>query len=122
MLRELLTATDPAPSIAHPGVRILGARISGLLDLTGLTVPFPLAFIRCSFERAPILRGADLAALSLGGSRLPGLAAQCLRIRYDLQLADGFRSDGLVCLDSANVLRQSFVQRRDHHGRLTRAH
>jgi uncharacterized protein YjbI with pentapeptide repeats len=69
------------------GIRLTGAHVTGQLDLTGLDVRFPLRFDDCEFEHAPVLLGADLFGLSLTRCRLPGLLANGLRLRNDLDLS-----------------------------------
>jgi uncharacterized protein YjbI with pentapeptide repeats len=69
------------------GIRLSAARINGQLDLTGLDVRFSLRFDDCEFEQAPVLVGADLFELSFTRCRLPGLLANGLRLRSDLDLS-----------------------------------
>ena len=80
--RELGSQVDPR------GLRLKGAIVVGSLDLAGLVVPFPLRFEDCEFERALVAEGAELFELSLiGCQRLPGLLANGLRLRRDLNLS-----------------------------------
>ena len=70
------------------GLRLSNAVITGCLDLTGMTVPFPLRFDGCEFGSAPVVEGAELFELSLTGCpRLPGLLGNGLRLRRDLDLS-----------------------------------
>jgi hypothetical protein len=70
------------------GLRLRNAVIAGRLDLTGLTVPFPLRFEGCEFDSAPMAEGADLFELALTGCpQVPGLLANGLRLRRDLDLS-----------------------------------
>jgi hypothetical protein len=79
---ELKDQIDPR------GVRLRNAVITGCLDLAGLYVPFPLRFEACDFEQAPIVEGAQLHELAFTGcGRLPGLLANGVRIRRDLDLS-----------------------------------
>jgi hypothetical protein len=58
------------------------------LDLSGLVVPFPLSFDNCEFESPLALEGAQLYELGLKGCiQLPGLLANGVRIRRDLDLS-----------------------------------
>lgn len=80
--RQLGGQVDPR------GLRLKGAIVVGCLDLTGLVVPFPLRFENCEFECAPVAEGAELFELSLTDCpRLPGLLANGLRLRRDLNLS-----------------------------------
>ncbi len=70
------------------GVRLRNAAILGALDLAGFDVPFPLRFDGCEFDSAPVLEGAQLYEIALTGCvRLPGLLANGLRVRRDLDLS-----------------------------------
>lgn len=77
---------DPA-EIDPRGLVIEGARITGGLDLTGMAVPFPLRFVGCVFDEPLDLDGADLHLLALDGCTVPGLLANGLRVRRDLDLS-----------------------------------
>ncbi|MFI6706834.1 hypothetical protein ACIBF7_10405 [Nonomuraea sp. NPDC050478] len=77
---------EPA-EIDPRGLVIEGARITGGLDLTGMAVTFPLRFVRCVFDEPLDLDGADLHLLALDGCAVPGLLANGLRVRRDLDLS-----------------------------------
>lgn len=80
--RELRDQVDPR------GLRLRGVTVTGPLDLTGLDVPFPLRFDRCSFGAPLTVEGAQLSELVLTGcDAVPGLLANGVRIRRDLDLS-----------------------------------
>src|SRR6266568_3830299 len=80
--RELRYQVDPR------GVRLSGASITGRLDLAGLDVPFPLRFENCSFTEPVEVAGAQLVELALTGcDQVPGLLANGVRVRRDLDLS-----------------------------------
>ena len=68
------------------GVWLRKAAFTGSLDLTGMDVPFPLRFEDCEFESPLILEGAQLYEHRVTGCALPGLLANGVRIRRDLDL------------------------------------
>jgi hypothetical protein len=79
---ELRDQADPR------GLRLSNAIVTGCLDLAGLTVPFPIRFGNCEFESALVAEGADLFELSVTSCpRLPGVLANGLRVRRDLDLS-----------------------------------
>src|SRR5262245_28906432 len=78
---------DLAGEIDPRGLRLAAAHITGELDLAGLTVPFPLRFEDCTFDSAPVMLAADLLDLAITGCELPGLIANGLRLRRDLDLS-----------------------------------
>lgn len=70
------------------GLRVRNAVVLGSLDLAGLDVSFPLRFERCTFDAPALLEGARLEQLALtDGTRLPGMLANGLRVRRDLDLS-----------------------------------
>src|SRR5215471_14412528 len=80
--RELKDRIDPR------GIRLQDALIVGSVDLAGLDVPFPLRFDGCEFSSPLVAEGAQLYELALTGcDRLPGLLANGVRIRRDLDLS-----------------------------------
>jgi hypothetical protein len=70
------------------GIVIRNAMIAGSLDLAGLNAPFPLRFEQCEFESPIVAEGAELADLAvIGCKRFPGLLANGLRVRRDIDLS-----------------------------------
>jgi hypothetical protein len=69
-------------------LRIVGARISGLLNLQYGVVAHPVRLMGCHFEQAPNLYGAQTRQLNLSGSFLPGLTAATIRVEGVLRLTD----------------------------------
>jgi hypothetical protein len=99
------------------GIRAIGARIDGRLDLSFATIPFPLHIRACWWPAGIVLRNASLPELSLtkcwvgpltrgtGGSAssLPAIMACGVQIKGSLFLDRGFRAEGCVSLDLAEV-------------------
>ncbi len=84
---------DRLGDIDPHGIRIRAATVAGTLDLAAMDVPVPVRFEDCEFAAAPLLEGASLHQLALTRSRLPGLLANGLRVRRDLDLS-GSRISG----------------------------
>ncbi|WP_251093268.1 membrane-associated oxidoreductase [Streptomyces sp. Caat 7-52] len=78
VLRELLL-DGPVRAGRIAGLKVTGARITGRLDLKYGTVGHPVRLRSCHFEEAPDLYGAQVGALVLSDSVLPGLTAGTLR-------------------------------------------
>jgi hypothetical protein len=90
------------------GMRLQNAMIVGCLDLAGLDVPFPVRFEGCEFDTAPTVEGARLQELALTGcTLLPGLLANGLRVRRDLDLSRSRVTGGH--LTSASTSRRSAI-------------
>src|ERR1700687_3113751 len=73
VVRALATGSNPSWKTASSGLRIAGAKITGLLDLADAKIRFPMAFIGCCFDREPSLRNASVKSIFLGGRTLPRL-------------------------------------------------
>jgi len=91
----------------HPpnaqGVAIIGAVITGQLDLDGCCSPLDLSLLDCRFASAPWLTDAEIGGLLLSGSHMPGLKAQRLQVKRSVRLHDGFHATGLLDLGGARI-------------------
>jgi len=116
LIRWLAVDQRASQQVDPNGVRVLGARIEGLLDLSLLKIPFALWLIRCAVLDGINLQSADLPALYLNGSRTGPINAWDLTVHDRLSLAnddagnswgDGrwgdFRALGFVELGGTNV-------------------
>jgi len=103
LVRTLLTRNNPAGSVTPAGVLVVGARITGAIELARATIEFPIAFVNCHFDQDLVLRGATARSIFLGGSDVPGIDASSLHVHGDVQLCDGFRARGPVRFDRAIV-------------------
>ncbi len=77
----------PADQLDPRGIRLRGALVQGLLDLSHVALDVPLLFDDCTFTDAPLLEQAALPALAFRGCRLPGLLGNGLRVAGDLDLS-----------------------------------
>src|SRR5215469_5099303 len=90
------------------GIRLQDAAIIGSLDLAGIDVPFPLRFDGCEFSSPLVVEGAQLYELVLTGcARLPGLLANGVRVRRDLDLSRTHVTGALST--SASTSKQSAI-------------
>lgn len=106
--RLLLGGTSAEGRIA--GLRIRGARISGLLDVRFGTVDRAVSLRDCHFESAPVLHGAQLRQFNLSTSWLPGLSAAAVRVDGLLRMT-GCRFTGPVQLGGARISGAVFLDR-----------
>jgi hypothetical protein len=103
LLYELLTGVN-GPKEAHPrALKLVGARITGTLDVEAATLSCSLNLRRCSFEQPINLQEAQTRAVRLPGCSVPGLNGEQLHTRGDLQLNDGFTVQGQVNLLGAHI-------------------
>jgi hypothetical protein len=101
VLRVLLLGRAPEATEV-PALRVVGARITGALNLQYGVVAHPIRLQDCSFERTPILYGAQVRQLNLSGSQLPALNASTVRVDGVLRLT-GCHIPGAVRLAGAKI-------------------
>ncbi|MFJ9737474.1 membrane-associated oxidoreductase [Streptomyces sp. NPDC101166] len=101
VLRALLL-NGPREAGEVAALKVLGARVIGVLDLSYAVVDNVARLGYCRFEEAPRLAGAQLGYLNLRDSVLPGLKAARTRIDGSLRLTS-CRIDGPVYLGGAQI-------------------
>src|SRR5262249_31315998 len=96
---------DPAATslITRRGIRVLGARVTGTLNLSNVRVPFALVMRRCLITERLILVGAEIEHLDLDGSYVGETDAKGLVVHGDLNLANGFHASGETRIETAKV-------------------
>ncbi|MEU5001206.1 membrane-associated oxidoreductase [Streptomyces sp. NPDC021622] len=107
VLRALLL-NGPMRDGEIAGLKLTGARITGRLDLMYGTVEHPVRLRSCHFEETPNLYGAQVRALVLSDSVLPGLTAGTLRVELVLRITC-CRIAGPVRLAGAQITGAFFV-------------
>lgn len=101
LLLDLLTGDSRGQ--AHPrGVRVEGARITGVADWDWQRLRVPLELIDCDLDAPLCLDRAEVAGLTLTGCRLPGLSAEQMRCASTLTVA-GCTVAGSMFLRDAEV-------------------
>ena len=80
------------------GIQVHGARIEGELDLSFLTVPFPVVLTCCGLARETTLRFLEIPTLSLSGCAVRSINAECASVKGSVTLSNGFCADGEVQL------------------------
>lgn len=108
VLRKLLLSPPVDGEIA--ALRVVGARITGVLNLQYATIEHPVGLRACRFEETPVLYGARARQVNLSESYLPGLDAATLRVDGVLRLTD-CRVPGQVRLGGARLSGVLFMER-----------
>jgi hypothetical protein len=118
LIAWVCTDRDAREFITHKGLRVIGAKIEGSLDLNFAQMEFPLAFLRCAFMQAIRLERAAVRLLDLSGSSVSAsqilddasgqevttaLEARGLQVESDVWLGNGFRATGRVLLSGASI-------------------
>ncbi|MFD3698750.1 membrane-associated oxidoreductase [Streptomyces sp. NPDC058646] len=109
VLRALLLGARPPEEGRVAGLKVKGARIVGKLDLRYAVVDHPIRLRDCWFERKPLLYGAQLRALVLGYSTLPGMTAGNLRVDVVVRMSC-CRITGPVRMAGARISGGLFLQ------------
>ncbi|AWZ10074.1 MULTISPECIES: membrane-associated oxidoreductase [unclassified Streptomyces] len=92
------------------GLNVRGARITGKLDLKYAVVEHAIRLRGCWFERKPLVYGAQLRALVLSDSALPGLTGTSVSIDVVLRMPC-CKITGPVRLSGARIAGGLFLQR-----------
>ncbi|MEU1706590.1 membrane-associated oxidoreductase [Streptomyces sp. NPDC005706] len=109
VLRALLL-NGPLEQGEIPALRLGGARITGVLDLSHGAIEHPIRLSDCFFEDVPQLYASRLRHLNLSGSVLPGFAAATMQVDGILHLT-GCRFLGQVRLGGTHIAGTVFLDR-----------
>jgi sRNA-binding regulator protein Hfq len=103
LIRWLVVDREARKLVDPRGVFILGARITGVLDMSYTNALFPLVLFRCRLEQPLNLVGARMVMLSLEGSWTGPIGADGLKVGGAIFLRNGFHAEGEVRLLGASV-------------------
>jgi hypothetical protein len=102
VLRWLCVDRDAIRHIDPQGISIHGARIDGSLDLSMVTIPFPLFLVRCAIREVN-LAFAEVRLLGIEGSISESIHGDGMVVHGDLWLRHGFRAKGGVRLVNTTI-------------------
>ncbi len=103
LIRWLCIDPEAVACIDPGGIVIHGARIRGLLELSFLTVPFPLTLMRCFIPSEMHLMFSKISGLQLMGTVSGAIRADGIEVRGDFRLVGGFRVNGEIDLRGAVI-------------------
>ena len=109
MIRWLAVDHDASGRIDPTGIRVLGARIVGPINLSYMRVPFAIALLRCSIPERISMEQAQIPYLDLNGSHTGAIFAPSLEVAGDLDIGwdnhdyGNFEASGQVWLESARI-------------------
>jgi hypothetical protein len=95
--RHAIELEDPG------GIRVMGARITGGLDLSHLRAPAPLELRNCSIPEEISLDSAEIPGLSLNGSHTGAIYAPGIKVLGELDMGDGFDASAEVYMSGATI-------------------
>jgi hypothetical protein len=102
LIRWLCLDPEASKNIAPRGLQVRGAKITSDLNLSGMSIGFPLTFIQCRLATID-LRYAKISSLNLGGCAIDSLNADGAEIEAMVDLNLGFVSSGEVRMVGARV-------------------
>jgi hypothetical protein len=85
------------------GIRIYGAKINDVLDLSNVIVTFGLTLWQCHLAAPTILQSAELARLDFQGSRVDSVDADRVSVKGPVFLRRGFKSDRGIRFAGARI-------------------
>ena len=103
LIRWLCVDRDAASAIDPTGIQIHAASVTGALDLSFVSVPFPLGLSRCRLTDDADLTSTDLPALGLAGCRVLSVTADGANVKGSVFLRNGFSAEGEVRLLGAQI-------------------
>jgi hypothetical protein len=89
--------------ITPPGLRLLGAKIVGGLNLSMVRVPFAITLRNCSIPEMIELTSTTISTLDLSGSYTGPIHAGLINVAESLVLGNGFHAAGQVDLSRAKI-------------------
>jgi sRNA-binding regulator protein Hfq len=99
----LCTDREASALVAHRGIRIIGMRIDGELDLSRAEIKFPFRILNSAFTGRTLLQDTQLPFLSLQGCHVKELHGDRLKVSGSVFLRNGFKAEGEVRLVGATM-------------------
>lgn len=103
LIRWLCVDRNESAAIDPRGIKLCAAKVIGKLDLSYVTVAFPLSFERCVFEEDADLSYVKAPSLSFTGCRMKAVTVDGANVAGDLSFDEGFVSEGGVRLLTAQI-------------------
>jgi hypothetical protein len=103
LIRWLCIDRDARNCVDPRGIHAHGARIEGSLDLSFVSVHFPLALRCCSLKEETKLRFLRIPTISFAGSLVRSINAECAEVAGTISLSNGFSCEGEVQLLGARI-------------------
>ena len=103
VIRWLCVDAEARKLVDPHGVGLVGARITGGLNLSYMKIPFPIDLSLCRLTSDARFIRCQIPMLSLTGSWTAAIAVDGADIKYSVFLDVGFRADGEVSLNGAHI-------------------
>ena len=89
--------------IDSSGIQVFGARLEGSLDLSQVSLTFPLMLVGCFFGEELNLLGANLRELNLQASHVSRIRGDHMTVKGNVFLRHGFKASGEIRLPQAKI-------------------
>jgi hypothetical protein len=103
VIRWLCVDPEAIRCIDPQGLRLLGAKIVGGLNLSTVRVPFAITLRNCSIPEVIELTSTTIGNLDLSGSYTGPIRAVSINVADRLVLGNGFHAAGRVTLSDAKI-------------------
>jgi len=103
LISWLCNNPEASDLVSKRGIKIIGARIDGNLDLQHTTILFPLHFEKSAIPDGILLTRSIIQDLDLIGTFTGPIKAYGLKVKGSILLCQGFRADGEVEIIGANI-------------------
>jgi hypothetical protein len=103
LIRWLCINPEAAKKIDPRGIDVYGAKITDGLNLSYVTLPFPLRLSTCRIMDNCDLRHIKVPVLDLDGSATKAIKADGADVRGNVFLSNGFSAQGEVRLSNAQI-------------------
>ena len=103
LIRWLCIDGEARKFVDPRGIQIHGAKIEGVLDLSFVRIRFPVLLNCCSLREEVRLRFLRIPTISLNGSWVRTVNAECAKVKGTVALGNGFCAEGEVQLVGARI-------------------
>src|SRR5262249_15772802 len=103
VIRWLCVDPEAIRLIDPQGLRLLGAKVVGGLDLSMVRVPFPIVLRNCSLVDTMNLTSTTIGYLDLSGSYTGAIDGPYIHVADQLGLGNGFHAAGHVNLERGTI-------------------
>ncbi len=103
LIRWLCVNSEAAKTVDPRGIHVYAGRIAGKLDLSDVTVNFPLRLERCLLTADTNLQYVKIPTVSFTGSKARSINADGANVAGEVSLGDGFLAEGEVRLINAQI-------------------
>jgi hypothetical protein len=92
LIRWLCLERDASSRVDPRGIRVHAAKVTGVLDVSSVAVPFPLTLFRCRLTHDADLTSIQVPHLNLGGSWVRAIQADSASVKGGVFLRDRFHA------------------------------